>query len=227
MVSRKIEKARHGPGMIEVVLGAVLSLILGAALAVAYLVWKPVQVVDQLPKKQPFGMVYLVQGGGTSGSEAQWMRKQQLFAGGSSVEVNANEINAWYESTMEPAQGGSRAGGVSAFGGLIQLQAPLFRIQHGQLEMDSHGSLNLSWFDLSHRIIVQAAGHFVRRGGTFVFTADRFYVGSCPMYKLPIVGDLVLQHLLAARPPPEDITTSWRKLADVSIKANTLELKMP
>ena len=62
MVSRKIEKALHGPTLAEVLLGVVLSLILGAALAFAYLVLKPVAIAKEMPKERIAGMVYYIEG---------------------------------------------------------------------------------------------------------------------------------------------------------------------
>lgn len=224
MSSRKIDRAKYGPGMGEVVLSVILSLLLGAALAVAELVWKPVKVVTQLPKDQPAGMVYLVERGG-SGGGAQWMRKQQLFAGGGSVDVNDGELNAWYASAMAPAAGAKRE--TSSFGGVLELGQPYFQIRNGRLEISSKGMLNVHWFDLKHPLIVQVAGHFAKQEGEYSLVPDRFYIGSCPLQRLPIVGNLVLRYLLGRHPAPKAVAASWAKLAGVSIKNGTLMLKMP
>jgi hypothetical protein len=79
MISRKIEKALHGPSLTEVVLGVVLSLILGAALAFAYLVLKPVVIAKEMPKERLAGVVYYIEGGRDINRSKQWMRKKQLF----------------------------------------------------------------------------------------------------------------------------------------------------
>lgn len=224
MSSRKIDRAKYGPGMGEVFLSVILSLLLGAALAVAELVWKPVKEVTQLPKKRPAGMVYLVESNG-SGSGAQWMRKQQLFTGGSSVEVNDGDLNAWYTSAMAPAAGAKRKAG--PFGGVLELDRPYFQIRNGRLEISSKGTLNVHWFGLKHAVIVQVAGHFAKMDGEYSLVPDRFYVGSCPLQRLPVVGNLVLRYLLGRHPAPKPIAAAWAKLTDVSIKNGALMLKMP
>lgn len=224
MSSRKIDRAKYGPGIGEVVLGVILSLLLGAVLAVAELVWKPVKVVTQLPKDRPAGMVYLVETAG-SGGGAQWMRKQQLFTGGSSVEVTDGDLNAWYTSAMEPAAGAGRKTG--SFGGVLDLDQPYFQIRNGRLEISSKGTLNVKWFNLKRPVIVQVAGHFAKKDNEYSLVPDRFYIGSCPLQRLPVVGDLVLRYLLANHPAPKPVAASWAKLTDVSIKDGTLMLKMP
>lgn len=227
MVSRKIEKARYGPGMGEVILGASLSILLGAVLAVAYLVWRPVQVVRELPKNRPFGAVYLVEGPADYSNGGQWMRKQQLFTGGTSVEVSASELNAWYAGSMNSGSGEAASAKKNGAADMINLGPPHFRIHGGRLEITSRGNLNLAWLGVQHPIIVQVTGHFARRHGEYALVADRFYLGSCPLHMLPVIGQLVLQHLLGRHAAPKDVAEAWKKLSGVSIADGELKLTMP
>jgi hypothetical protein len=53
------------------------------------------------------------------------------------------------------------------------------------------------------------------------------YLGSCPVGRLPFVGALVRDKMLAAQPIPDDIKAAWRKLAAVQIGDKTAKLTMP
>jgi hypothetical protein len=234
MISRKIEKALHGPSLTEVVLGVVLSLILGAALAFAYLVLKPVVIAKEMPKERLAGVVYYIEGGRDINRSKQWMRKKQLFLEGSSVVLNEDELNAWMTTgTAAPAEKGATGAKPSPSlpappGAMLQMEVPNFHIHGGALQIGARGTLNLDIFGVRRPLIVQASGRFVKRGGEFVFAADQFYVGSFPMHKFfGTDDDPVLDHIIGNQKVPEEIAAAWKKLADVSIEGNTLTLSMP
>src|ERR1035441_35254 len=100
-MNNKVQRALYGPGIVEVLLGAVLSLALGVVLAALSLVFKPVSVVNQLPTadKREAGMVYYVQGAKGAGKGGQLLRKQQLFLEGRSVALTEDELNTWMASS--------------------------------------------------------------------------------------------------------------------------------
>src|ERR1035441_2232999 len=100
-MNKKVQRALYGPGIVEVLLGAVLSVALGVVLAGLYLAFKPVSVVDKLPAadKREEGMVYYVQGAKGEGQSALLLRKQQLFLEGSSIVLTENELNTWMASS--------------------------------------------------------------------------------------------------------------------------------
>lgn len=233
MVSRRIEKALHGPSLTEVVLGVALSLILGAALAFAYLVLKPVAITKEMPKERVAGMVYYVEGTKDSDRGKQWMRKKQLFLGGSSVVLNEDELNAWITAgtTPTPEKGAAASKPNPSLpappAAMLQMDVPNFRIRNGVLQIGTKGTLNVELFGIKRPLVVQASGRFVKRGGAFVFTADGFYVGSFPMHKFFAADDPVLDRIISNQQIPEDYTAAWKKLTDVSIEGNTLKLSMP
>ncbi|HUJ42038.1 MAG TPA: hypothetical protein VLW52_00400 [Opitutaceae bacterium] len=235
MVSRKIDKALHGPSLAEVVLGVVLSLILGAACACAYLVLKPVAIVKEMPKdkERVAGMVYYLEGSNDATRGKQWMRKKQLFLGGSSVTLNEDELNAWITAgTAASNDKGAPAAKPGKSlpappGPMVQMDVPNFRMSGGMLQIGTKGTLNLDVFGVKRPLVVQASGRFVKRGGEFVFAADQFYVGSFPMHKIFGSDEPVLDHLIGSQKVSEDIVTAWKKLVDVSIEGNTLKLSMP
>lgn len=247
MGSRKIERAKYGPSMLEVLVGAVLSLLLGAVLAVAYLSVQPVQIGAPKPKEQPVGPVTFIRGTKDGERGKQWLRKKQLFAEESSVEVNEDELNAWITAgTMpeqppapeakRPAGAGAKkapheapppAAAPPAAGGLIALGTPNFHIANGVFQIGSECELDLDALLIRRPLVLQASGRFVKSGGKFVFVPDQFYVGCCPIHKLPIVGGILLDRILANMKIPEDIASAWMKLTDVSVEGDTLRLTMP
>jgi hypothetical protein len=228
MASRKIDEAKYGPGWGEIIFGAALSLALGAALALGYLVIKPVKVVGELPKDRPAGAVYYIEGGSSADRGKQWMRKKALLVQGSSVTLNEDELNAWIDAETGPAASPAPAAGPkAATAGIIELGTPNFRIDNGRLQIGAQGTINLSYWNFKQPIIVQVAGRFVKEDGTFTLEPEEFYIGSCPLHRLPGIGRLVFDHLLARVKVPDDIAAAWKKLAEVTIEDKTLKLTMP
>jgi len=102
MVSSKIERASYGPGIVEVFFGVLLSLLLGAVVALIYLAVQPVQMGLPPPKTDPIGPVTFIRGTQDADRGKQWLRKKQLFTEGTSVEVNEDELNEWITGGVAP-----------------------------------------------------------------------------------------------------------------------------
>jgi len=239
MTSRKIEKARYGPGMIEIVLGAVLSLCLGIVLALAILVLRPVKVVREVPKDLAPGAVCYLKGGKEPEKSKQWLRKRRLFVEGSSIVLNEDELNAWITAGtssepeapkkpgQSPAAAPAKAAPVAASSVILQPGFTNFRVRDGVFQLGNEAVLNLDILGYKQPLVIQVAGHFEKRGESFVLVPDRFYVGSCPLHRIPGATGLLLDKLLANEKVPEDIDAAWKKLASVSIDGNLLKLSMP
>jgi hypothetical protein len=233
MGSRKIEKAQHGPGLAEVVLGASLSLSLGVALALGYLLLKPAWSGKDLPRA-PSGTIFYVEGSRDSNYSRQWQRKRQLFAEGNSVALNEDELNAWMMAVTMPPEperpvAGAKFSQVAAppSTGFFQLNTPNFRIRDGVLQVGSKGALNFELLGLKRQVILQAAGKFEKGDGGFVLVPDRFYIGSFPLHRLPGLSSQVLGVILNRMQIPEDLKAAWKKLANVTVEGSTLKLTMP
>jgi hypothetical protein len=230
MNSRKIDRAKYGPGLVEIFLGAVLSLLLGGTCALAYLMLKPVQISKPSLKEQVPGLTTYIRGTRDNDRGKQWLRKKQLFTEGNSVAVNEDELNAWISAGTEPVPQKPDAPktltqiaapppvGVLSFG------TPNFRIQNGVLQIGSEGTLNLEAVALKHPLVMRAAGRFVKKDDGFAFVPEQLYLGCCPLHRLPGVADLVFQHVLENMKIPEDIAAAWKKLADVSVDGSSLLL---
>jgi hypothetical protein len=266
MVSRKIERAKYGPGIIEVIFGVVLSLLLGAVVAVVYLAMRPVQVGLPPPKTDPISPVTYIKGTENSDRAKQWLRKKQLFTEGSSVELNSDELNAWITAGMQPESPKSPASKTTASpvpataapavpsaaaanspkgapaepgakgapaapapsGPLLQFGPPNFRIANGVLQIGLEGELNVDMLGIvKHPIVLQASGKLDKIDGRFTFVPDRFYIGCCPLHKIPGAARFVFNRILASQKIPSDISAAWKKLYGVSIDGNSLALTMP
>src|SRR5208283_812387 len=152
MVSRKIERAKHGPSVLEVFLGAALSLVLGVAAALVYLIVQPVQIGLPDSKAEPMGPVTYVKGTQDEDHGKQWLRKKQLFTEGTSVDLNEDELNAWITAgtepeppkaadTKPPAPG--KPAEPAAASKLIQFGTQNFRIANKMLQIGTEGEIDL------------------------------------------------------------------------------------
>src|SRR5436190_13777499 len=96
MSTKKIQRAAHGPSWAEVILGAVLSLVLGVALGLVLLVLRPTKTVRELPKEadRDANLVYYVEGSKDTTKARQALAKRKAFAAGQSVSVIEDEINS-------------------------------------------------------------------------------------------------------------------------------------
>ena len=219
-MNKKVQRALYGPGIVEVVLGAVLSLALGVVLAGLYLVFKPVSVVDKLPAadKREVGMVYYVQGEKGSGQGGQLLRKQQLFLEGRSVVLNEYELNTWMASSnsapKKPADPKAPAAN--------ELN---FRISNGVLQIGIPYTVDL--LGLSGAVIIQMQGAFTKEGDEFVYEPSTIYIGSLPGQHIPILLAYLKKKIYSAQELPDDLSAAWKKLADVSIEGSLLRLTMP
>ena len=83
-MDRKQQRALHGPGWTEIILGVSLSLLAGVILAFAWLVLKPVVVAKELSETAPPGSVFYYPGATGSTASRAWMRKRQVLLEGQS-----------------------------------------------------------------------------------------------------------------------------------------------
>jgi hypothetical protein len=219
-MNKKVQRALYGPGIVEVVLGAALSLALGMVLAGLYLVFKPVSVVDKLPPedKREEGMVYYVQGAKGTGESGQLLRKQQLFLEGSSVALNEYELNNWMASSnsapKKPADPKAPAAN--------ELN---FHISKGVLQVGLPYTVDL--LGLSGAVIIQMQGNFAKEGDEFVYEPSTVYIGSLPAQRIPILLTLLKKKIYSAQELPDDLAAAWKKLSNVSLEGNVLRLTMP
>jgi hypothetical protein len=237
-MSRKIDRATHGPGWFEVIFGAVLSAVLGVVLGAVLLVLRPVVTVKELPKeseRDPHA-VYYVQGSRDTTKATQATAKRKAFIEGQSVTVTEDELNTLAgpapaplpapgaKPVPKPAPKPADKPGAAPEGVLVA-GTPNFRLRDGAMQVAVPMTVNA--LGMSPQFIVQTRGNFVKQGEIFVFEPETLLVGSCPLQKLPFVADYVRDKFWSAQRIPEDIKATWAKLANVSVENDALKLTMP
>lgn len=225
--NKKIEKALYGPSATEVALGAILGLLAGVLAACAYLVFKPVSTVKEMPKETVRGMLYYIAGSDSSTKGRGVVAKQKQFVAGTSVSLVEDELNAWAVSAFgaapkAPAPGGKADDAKTADGGIFQPGTPNFRIVNGKLQIGTKCLLN--WYGLTHEVMVLTTGTFERSGDRFVFKPETLHLGSCPVHLLPAIATPLFDHLVGKKKVADDIKSAWVKVDDVAFDGAALKL---
>jgi hypothetical protein len=227
-MSRKIDRALHGPSWTEVILGAALSLLLGVVLGATLLMFRPVVVVRQMPAEEAIDpkAVYFVEGSRETSRARDAAAKRKAFLDGQSVTVIEDELNALAGSaTAAPKSGASPTAEGDGGDGMLATGTPNFRIRDGAMQVGV--PVTLSLLGLSRKLTVQTRGGFVQQGGQFEYAPDTVYVGSLPLQRVPMLANFARNQFLDSQSLPEDIKAAWARLADVSIEGNVLNLTMP
>ncbi len=236
MADKKIEKALYGPSTTEVALGAILGLIAGLFAACVYLVFKPVQLVKEVPKETTRGTVYYIPGSDSTAKAKTLAAKQKIFVAGGSVELTEDELNAWSTATFSaapPAPAAAKPGaapapaapaGAPALDGIFNPDRPNFKIKDGTMQIGFKCVLN--WYGLTHEVIVLTTGTIQPSGDGFVYSPTTFYLGSCPLHLIPGAAKPLLAHLLGKKRAPDEINSAWAKASDVTLEGTTLKITM-
>lgn len=233
------DRTPHEPGWGEVILGAVLSVILGAALGLVALVFRPVEVVKEEPKEPVAGMTYFIQGSRDLNKAKAAAAKRKSFAQGASgtLSVSEDELNvlAGPPTPMgptpppkagekaKPAAPGAKPEVAATEG--VNTGTPNFRIRAGGVQVGIPVSINTLGADL--KVIVHSKGNFVKKGDVFVYEPETFYIGSCPVHRLPYGVAYVTKKIFATQTIPEDIAATWPKLTAVAVEDSALKLTLP
>lgn len=219
-----IPSSEYNPSWTEVILGACLSLLLGAVLAAVFLVLKPVKTVNELPKEPDAAIVYYVEGSRLSSRSQQATAKQRTFLQGGAVTLNEDELNALTAPSTGATKPAAPGAAETPAEGILTAGAPNFRVRQGVLQIGVPMRVSAVGFD--QRVIVQARGGFERRGEIFVFEPSELYIGSCPVERLPLVKTLVMKKFLKDAAVPAELAEAWTKLSDVKVEGSALQLTM-
>jgi hypothetical protein len=226
-MSARKKKNQKGPSWFEVGFGAFLSVILGVVLGAAYLVNKPVTKVTSLPKDQPAGAVYLIEGEHDFNKDSEIDEAKKSFLAGGSVSISEGELNEFLGDANKPADSSKPADKAPppAPPGLITPGALNVRMKDGKIQFST--TVTITALTVSVPLVVQATGTFSKHGSAFGFDPESFYVGGCPMQRFLFLRDWVEAKLLFAQPVPDDLAAAWSKLVAVSIDSSGLQLKGP
>lgn len=224
-MNKKIERELRGPSWAEVIFGAVLSLVLGVVLAVVYLALKPVTTVRELPKEPAADAVYYLEGSRDGTKARQASAKQTAFVRGGSVVLSEDEVNSLLAASQKPAGKEAAAAGDAPAERWFTPDTPNVRIRDSVLQIGV--PVRLSVLGWQQTVLVQARGGFMRQGDMFVFAPETFYVGGCPLQRIPAVAGFLTGRILAGLNLPAEMVTAWRKLSGVALEGSTLRLTAP
>lgn len=211
-----------GPGWVEIILGIVLSLLLGLAVGVLALVLRPVISVREMPKEADRvpGAVYYLEGSRDPSRASQADLKRRSLVAGQSVAVVEDELNA-----LLAADPSAKLDPAAAAQQMVAPGAPSIRIREGVVQVTVPVTINV--LGLSQKVPARARGGFVREDNLWVFRPDDLMLGSCPVASLPYVGGVIRAAVLRSIPRPEDLAAVWPKLAEVSVEGDVLNLRLP
>jgi hypothetical protein len=236
MNTKQIDRALYGPSLFEVTLGAVLSILLGAALAALFLILKPVVVAPELPKEEErvAGAVYFLQGRTDATRGKQWQAKRQRLAEGTPGEVafTEEELNAWLAADApKPATAPKKAAPAPKPGAkapepevpeeLVTAEPLNVRIRDGVFQVGLPASLNVVVTSLP--VVVQARGGFEKSGESWSFRPSELYVGSLPLHRIPGVSEFAVRKFMRSGPFPED---TWKSVADLKVEDKQLKITL-
>jgi hypothetical protein len=233
-MSNKIDRKLHSPGWGEVILGAALSVVLGAALGALGLVFKPTITVKELPKEPVSGATYFIEGSRDTNKGKQAAAKRKAFAQGSTgvFSITEDDLNTLVgpakpagAPAAKPKPGEKAAPAPAAPEEFLTAGTPNFRIRAGLMQIGF--PVTISFMGAQFNVIVQAQGVFAKKGDSFAFEPESLLVGSCPVQRLPYASTWVTKKFLASQTVAEDIAAAWPKVASIAVDGNTLKLTMP
>jgi hypothetical protein len=172
---------RKKPGVFGIIIGAVLSTVLGALLGVLHLASQRVEVVAEAPKEPAAGTRYFITGEPPKDSGRSMERKlDQLENPGAEVAFSEGELNAWSHQTFKPTQleEAEKNGAV-----MIVAGRPNFRFVGKELQLGMENELVV--FGSSAPLVLQARGGFEHAGDKMRFKASEAYLGALPLHRLP------------------------------------------
>ncbi len=230
MANKKIEKALYGPGAFEIILGVVLSLLLGVLAACAYLVFKPAQAVKVMPaqSEQVAGTVYYLAGENNPSKARELKTKQKSLTAGAEIILNEAELNAWAATLKAPAAPATatpakpaeaKPATTTSFLSATDLN---FRLQGSEMQISAQVTFN--YFGILTQALYLTRGTIAQNDGTYVFQPTESYLGSCPLHHLPIAQGAFYSALLKSQTMPEDLATAWPKLTKLSVEDGLLHL---
>ncbi len=212
------DAAGYNPSWTEVILGAILSTLLGVALAAVFLVLKPVETVRELPEEPEANVAYFLEGTRDANRARQATAKQRTFLEGGTVVLNEDELNV----LASPATPPKKAEAVPEQ--MLTAGSPNFRVRESVMQIGVPVRVSVAGID--RRVIVQARGGFEKRGEVFVFSPDELYFGSCPMHRVPVVAGWVMNKFVSGASLPEELAAAWRNVSDVKVEDSSLHLTL-
>ncbi|MSU68877.1 MAG: hypothetical protein EXS40_09945 [Opitutaceae bacterium] len=220
-MSKKNDLAPPISGWGEVILGAALSVVLGAVLGALALGLKPTVIVKEPPKEPVAGVTDFIEGSRETNKGKQAAVKRKHFTQWATgfFSISEEELNALVVSAKPAAVPAAAAAKDFFTAGTLN-----FRIRTGGVRIGL--PVTISALGALWRVVLQAQGRFAKKGHAYVFEPETVLVGSCPVQRLPYASTYVTKKFLSSQPLNEDIAAVWPKLASLTVDGSTLKLTM-
>ncbi|TVR46970.1 MAG: hypothetical protein EA425_16520 [Puniceicoccaceae bacterium] len=212
----------------NVIVGAVLSLLLGVVGAVLFLVMVPVvegtpPAEDEIDRSREDYLRYYQPGTRSGQRGANWMLKKQALIDGRSGALlfYEEDLNLWAANAYEQQLDGNG----TVLGVLSVPGTPVFRVAEDHLAVGLPVKLQL--LGLERDIIVQAKGGFATRDGRLVFRPHEVLVGSWPVPAALGLRQRIYRNFAGAFPPPEDVREAWPQVEAIGFEDQALRVVIP
>jgi hypothetical protein len=238
----------RAPSLIEIFVGSILAVLLGAVVAATILLLKPVEILTEAPKDKALdpSKIYYLQGRKDYTASQRWRFKRDSLAQGHTVSVNEDELNAWIEDiypklpietkarTTKPTaktKAGEKAPTAKpdAAGPFVQTGTPNIRLTRDSLRVGVVYYVNVFGY-ASFEVVAQSDGTFEKPkhdDEPIYFRPSTFYLGSLPVHKLLGLKSIVFGRVVDTFEFPADFESLWAKLAEVKVENRELVLAMP
>jgi hypothetical protein len=255
MRNKKLERALYGPTLLEISIGLILSVLLGAVLAVFFLILKPVEQVAEMPKVDEIkrGQVYYLPGALDYSKAKQWMGKRQRLAEIVPGEIvfTEDDLNAWSTGGQPPAPEPAPAGKPGAGGkkpAPNAQPAPAPKQDEAQPAQapasDSiitpsvlnfrvrEGNLQvalpttINLLGYTFPVVAQARGGFQKQGDMYVFVPKEVMIGSLPLHRFPGAIERLVSEVYGSGRLPESFLAPWRRATSVAVDGDVLRITL-
>jgi hypothetical protein len=248
-LSKRMERKLYGPSMLEVTCGSVLSVLVGILLAAVFLVFKPVEIVKEMPKaeERKLGTVYYVEGTNDATRAKLWRAKRKALLEGTPGEIvfSEDEINSWLAAgsdanAPEPAKPAPAPKAAAAKtpppkageappapppGEFFTLASPEVRIAD-TFQVGMRGTFNYAGSQFP--VVVQAQGGFEKQGDVLVYQPDALYIGSLPIHTIPRALPWGVSKLAAwlstSQTLPENAVGIWKRVSTVTVEGRQVKV---
>jgi len=212
------------PGLAGVIIGAMLSVVLGAVLAGFHLVFKPVEIVKVPPKDPVAGVRYYVEGGGAAAAGKAWERKTEALATGrGEVGFEEGDLNAWAQGTFKSTPEAEEAKKNATF--LLAPGTPNLRLVGNELQLGTVAEF--IYFGSVNKLVVQARGGFESTGEGWRYAPKEVYLGCLPVHRIPALLELVAARFGAPGGLPPEVVTVLARATAITVTPEELVVRVP
>ena len=214
---------QQSPGIAGVIIGATLSIVLGALLAGIHLIFKPVEIVKALPKEPVDGVRYYVEGGGAAAAGKAWERKAEALATGrGEVGFAEGDLNAWAQATFKTTPEAEEAKKAATF--LLAPGTPNLRLVGGELQLGV--VTELVYFGTITPLVVQAHGGFEQDAAGWRYAPKEVYLGYFPLHRIPALLGLVAARVGAEGNLPPEVATVLTRATAITVTPEEFVVRM-